>query len=81
MYYVISRETDIPFDKATASIVLGDVVYDIVQVPRNSGLVSVSDFIVDEFKVVIKSDPRQDVNFRLAFEDTMGVQLQELLLE
>ena len=79
MYYIIERVTDLPFDKSTKSIQLEGSTYDIVSVPRNTALDSVSEFIIDENNVVVKSDPRLELSFRLAIEDAMGIQLQELL--
>ncbi len=80
MYYIIKRELDsgIPFDASLYNIVLGNDIYDIVQTHKNSGLESISDFIIDN-DVLVKSDPRVEFKMKPKIESTLGIKLQEVL--
>ncbi|MCD6435922.1 MAG: hypothetical protein J7L15_05990 [Clostridiales bacterium] len=79
MYYIIKRETSIPFDTSHVQIVLGDFIYDVVKGPKNTGLDSISDFIVDG-DVLVKSDPRLEKQMKPKIESALDIKLQELLL-
>ena len=82
MYYIIKREIDqgIPFDASTYNIVLGNDIYDIVKGIKNSGLDSISDFIIDDQNVLIKSDPRLERQMKPKIEGTLDIKLKEILL-
>ncbi len=79
MYYIIKRETSIPFDSSYISIVLGDDIYDIVKSSKNSGLDSISDFIIDN-DVIVKSNPRLEKQMKPKIESTLDIKLKEILL-
>lgn len=82
MYYCIKRETDIsdmPFDNSYIAINIGKLVFDIVKGPKNTGLESISTFIIDN-NVIIKSDQRIETEFKNKFERATNIKLQEILL-
>ena len=82
MYYCIKREiiNDIPFDQTWMSFRIKGDVYDIVKAPKDTGLDKISDFIVDENLVAVKTDPRLDKIFKEEFQKTTDLTLNELLL-
>ena len=80
MFYVIKRETDLPFEQSIGEITLQDDVFDVIKFNKNSGLEIISDFIVDDNKVIIKSNPRHENSFKKEFEKLTNIKLQELLL-
>ncbi len=80
MYYIIKRDQCIPFDASTYNIVIGNDIYDIVKGIKNTGLDSISDFIVDDQNVLIKSDPRLEKQMKPKIEGTLDIKLKELLL-
>lgn len=80
MYYIIERETDLPFDQSIGEIEIQKRIFDVVKGQKNTGLVSISTFIVDDNKILIKSDPRIEAEFKQKFENLTKIKLQELLL-
>lgn len=80
MYYAITREFEIPFDNSIGAINIGQDVIDIVKANQNTGLNSISIFIIDDNNVLIKSDPRLEAQFKIEFEKLTKIKLQELLL-
>ena len=80
MYYVIERVTDIPFDNSFKSFKIGSLVFDVVKAQKNTGLDSVSSFIVDDNNVLYKSDISIESKFKEIFKRDFGIELNELLL-
>jgi len=83
MYYVIERvlTEDIPFDKTWMTFTMNNKIYDIVKARKDTGLDRISDFIVDDNKVVTKADPRKVTEFKFYFTKATGMDLNELLLD
>ncbi len=80
MIYFIKRETDLPFDNSIAECQIGSTVYDIIVQPKNSGLDSISDHIVnDTFMTFEKTNPREQSIIKEYIENKWG-KMNELLL-
>jgi len=79
MYYIIKRETSIPFDSSYINIVLGNDIYDIVKGLKNTGLESISDFIIDN-DVLVKSNPAIERQMKPKIESALDIKLREILL-
>ena len=80
MFYIIEREFEIPFDKSIDAVVIRNVTYDIVKSSKNTGLESISDFIIDDNNVLIKSKPGLERIIREEAEATLELEINELLL-
>ena len=80
MFYIIKREFDTPFDNSQAAFTIRNEVYDIVKSFKNSGLDSISDFIIDDNNTLVKSDPRLETPMREEIERTLNIKLETLLL-
>ncbi len=80
MYYIIKRETSIPFDASYVQIVEGNDIFDIVKGFKNSGLDSISDYIIDDDNVLVKSNPVNERKMKEKIEGTLDIKLKELLL-
>jgi len=80
MFYVIKREFDTPFDNSQAAFTIKNEVYDVVKSQKNTGLDSVSDFIIDDNNTLVKSDPRLETTVREELERVLNLKLHELLL-
>jgi hypothetical protein len=82
MIYFIERYTDLPFDGTIAECQLKDKLYDVLVQPKNSGLDSISDYIIDDNQlgmVFVKSNPREQKLIEQFVEERWGP-MQELLL-
>jgi len=80
MYYIIEREFDIPFDQSINAVVIRNITYDIVKSNKSTGLESISDFIIDDNNVLIKSKPGLERIIREETEATLELEINELLL-
>jgi len=82
MIYFIERETELPFDGSLTECQIGKKIYDVLVQPKNTGLDSISDFIIDDNQlgmVFIKSNPREEKLVEQFVEERWGP-MQELLL-
>jgi hypothetical protein len=81
--YVIQREFDeLPWDNADFEIEIENKTYDVVVLPKNFGLDSVSDYIIDDNNTFVKR-PIGESDSTLAieaFEKKIGEKFHDLLL-
>ncbi len=92
MTYFVKRDTvqEIPFDRSEGILLYegtgtssAPAVYDIITSPKNTGLESIADFIIEtngSEHVLVKSIPGQKDTFTRLYEQQTGETLQELLL-
>ena len=83
MTYLIKRESLIPWDNSQASFTHQGAVYDVVESAKNTGLESVSDYVLEQNTIVKcpineSKDDRTDLFNK--FENLTGRRLHELLL-
>ncbi len=83
MIYAIERwseQGEMAFDNAFSNIAIQGKIYDLVKAPKDSGLERISEFILDDNNVFIKSNPRTLTEASQGFESATGIKPQELLL-
>ena len=81
--YLIKRETLIPWDNSTASFTHQGGVYDVVESAKDTGLESVSDYILEQNTIVkcpINESKDSKNELFNTFENTTGRRVHELLL-
>ncbi len=84
MIYAIERwdvQMDLPFDNSFASVTIQSKIYDLVKSQKDTGLDKVSDFIIDDNQVLVKSDPRLATEFKQEVQKTQEIYFMDLLLE
>ncbi|MCD6436264.1 MAG: hypothetical protein J7L15_07735 [Clostridiales bacterium] len=83
MIYFIERITpELPFDNSIAECQVGEKTYDVVVAPKDTGLNSISDHIVDDNQLgmtFFKTDPREQKIISEFIEERWG-SMSELLL-
>ncbi len=82
MIYLIERETEIPFDNCIADVHINNKHYDVVVAPKNSGLDSISEHIIDDGQlgmIFVKTNPREQKKVEAFIEEKWGP-MSELLL-
>ncbi len=83
MIYFIERTiSEIPFDNSITECQIGQKLYDVVVAPKNTGLDSISDHIVDDGQLGMtftKTDPRERKLIERFIDDRWGP-MSELLL-
>ena len=81
--YIIKRETLLPWDNSQASFTHRGDVYDVVESNKNTGLESVSDYILEQNTIVkcpINESKDSQAELFITFENTTGRRVHELLL-
>jgi len=79
MIYIIKRETMVPWDNTQETIVIEGSTYDIVESAQDTGLDSISEYILKD-GVIVKSPNNKNQLFTEVYEKQTKQKIQELLL-
>ena len=79
MYYIIKRELE-PLDGSINEVTIKANPYDIVKSPKNTGLDTISDYVVDDNLVLIRYPQGEGESIAEALRSQTGLDVSLLLL-